>query len=88
MPEKDPVPHFSLPLRPFTTDSVWITLTHKSSHSIVKLRSLDLDECFSHPHGCQHACNNHKGGFFCSCHAGYRLNTDKKTCDGKSDLQF
>ena len=43
---------------------------------------LDFDECLNHLHGCQHNCNNYKGGYFCSCRAGYRLKGDNKTCTG------
>ena len=43
----------------------------------------DHDECKLHHHGCQHVCNNLLGSFYCSCHTGYALNMDNKTCSGK-----
>eukprot|EP00795_Rhopilema_esculentum_P001861 gene1861-16357_t len=43
----------------------------------------DIDECGLHYHGCQHNCNNFRGGFYCSCRSGYRLNNDNRTCSGE-----
>ncbi|KAJ8307334.1 hypothetical protein KUTeg_015418 [Tegillarca granosa] len=38
----------------------------------------DDDECTNRI--CQHKCNNTKGGFVCSCHAGFMLDTDGFSC--------
>jgi len=34
--------------------------------------TLDINECLI-PEICQHNCTNIAGGYFCSCHQGYRL---------------
>lgn len=43
----------------------------------------ELDECELKDHGCQHECTNTLGGYQCSCHIGYELHSDKKTCESK-----
>lgn len=43
----------------------------------------ELDECELKDHGCQHNCINTLGGYQCSCHIGYELHSDKKTCESK-----
>ena len=47
----------------------------------------DVDECTEGTASCQHVCNNHIGGFKCSCYSGYTLNSDNKTCTG-SKLRY
>lgn len=41
----------------------------------------ELDECELKDHGCEHECINTLGGYQCSCHIGYELHSDKKTCE-------
>lgn len=44
----------------------------------------DVDEC-RRPgarHSCQHSCHNIPGSFRCSCRPGYRLSTDRVSCEG------
>lgn len=43
----------------------------------------ELDECELKDHGCEHNCINTLGGYQCSCHIGYELHSDKKTCESK-----
>ncbi|XP_069804049.1 mannan-binding lectin serine protease 2-like isoform X2 [Dendropsophus ebraccatus] len=43
----------------------------------------DIDECEKPDEDtevCDHYCHNHIGGHYCSCRAGFKLHTDKKTC--------
>ncbi|KAJ7390034.1 hypothetical protein OS493_027559 [Desmophyllum pertusum] len=40
----------------------------------------DINECMTGSHGCSHKCSNNDGSFTCTCHAGYALAADKKTC--------
>ena len=37
--------------------------------------------------GCQHKCNNTEGSFNCSCHNGFYLADDLRTCEGKKVLK-
>ena len=51
----------------------------------------DVDECESDKGGCQHKCLNTDGSFRCECQEGFKLQTDKKTCEvnnGKMLLHF
>ncbi|KAJ1146050.1 hypothetical protein NDU88_012332 [Pleurodeles waltl] len=40
----------------------------------------DIDECNSQSHGCSQHCVNTAGSYRCSCHNGYALAVDGKTC--------
>ena len=44
---------------------------------------LDIDECQRDTDGCSQICTNTIGSYICSCNSGYRLNTDRHTCNGK-----
>ncbi|XP_037045819.1 tolloid-like protein 1 [Bradysia coprophila] len=41
----------------------------------------ELDECKLQDHGCEHECINTLGGYKCSCHIGFELHSDKKSCE-------
>ncbi|KAH3734791.1 hypothetical protein DPMN_041239 [Dreissena polymorpha] len=42
---------------------------------------IDLNECDDTKiHDCEHDCLNFVGSYICSCHAGYSLNEDNRTC--------
>ena len=43
----------------------------------------DIDECQEDTDGCSQLCIDNDGSFTCSCNSGYRLKSDKKTCEGK-----
>ncbi|XP_041077085.1 complement C1r subcomponent-like [Polyodon spathula] len=53
-------------------------------------QAIDIDEC-SQPANedegplCQHLCHNIVGGYFCSCHHGYQLQSDNSTCKVQCD---
>lgn len=42
---------------------------------------LDINECEG-VNDCQQMCLNTEGSFNCSCHAGFKLNSDGKNCTG------
>uniref|UniRef100_H3A3I8 complement subcomponent C1r n=1 Tax=Latimeria chalumnae TaxID=7897 RepID=H3A3I8_LATCH len=47
--------------------------------------AVDFDECLLNEDEdgvplCEHHCHNYMGSYFCSCHAGYTLQTDRRTC--------
>ncbi len=45
--------------------------------------STEINECNSNNGGCDQTCTNTVGAFQCSCSAGYQLNTDGLSCEGK-----
>ena len=44
--------------------------------------NIDLDECQNSLHDCDQKCINMVGTYRCQCHLGYKLQADKKTCEG------
>ena len=75
-----PSPHFR-----------WIVIHVKTSEAdTVKFPFLaDIDECALRTSGCEQMCTNTVGGSYCTCHLGFDLNADGKTCtQGKSFLIF
>ena len=46
----------------------------------------DVNECETDNGGCAHMCSNTVGSFTCSCNAGYALNADGSSCDGRSHI--
>lgn len=49
--------------------------------------SADVNECRSTTtNQCQQNCTNTVGSYTCTCHTGYRLNGDGRTCSGKWPL--
>ena len=44
---------------------------------------IDINECNSNNAGCDHTCENTDGTYVCSCKAGYELNNDQHSCEGK-----
>eukprot|EP00058_Branchiostoma_floridae_P021004 XP_002606494.1 hypothetical protein BRAFLDRAFT_91924 [Branchiostoma floridae] len=48
----------------------------------------DIDECLNANGGCDHACTNTAGSFYCSCVAGFTLNEDRFFCDDINECNF
>ena len=44
---------------------------------------IDIDECLEGTNGCTQNCHNNIGSYTCSCHIGYRLAADQRTCIGE-----
>ena len=44
--------------------------------------TIDIDECSNNQHDCNHICGNIVGSFNCSCHNGFILQPDGRTCEG------
>ena len=44
----------------------------------------DINECQSRNGGCQHGCIDTHGSYRCMCRDGFKLRSDKRSCDGKS----
>lgn len=63
---------------------IWLCTSCPSSN----LPYIDVNECSnSSLHYCQQVCVNSAGSFSCSCNSGYSLNSDRRTCTGKTVLQ-
>lgn len=45
--------------------------------------NIDQNECDTTNGGCSQNCMNTEGSFYCTCNAGYKLNADKRQCDGE-----
>ena len=41
---------------------------------------VDLNECATDDHDCEHTCVNTEGSYECACDEGYYLWTDERTC--------
>ena len=42
-----------------------------------------IDSCATNNGGCDHDCKHGVGGPICSCHKGYMLQADGRTCEGE-----
>ena len=49
--------------------------------TLYDLSCVDVDECTT-INLCQQACRNVQGSYFCTCHRGYQLRDDKRSCEG------
>jgi len=45
---------------------------------------VDVNECETKAARCQHGCVNTVGSFQCTCPPGYRLSSNRRTCQGQS----
>ena len=41
-----------------------------------------MNECLINTGNCTEFCTNTVGSYICSCHTGYKVNADGKTCIG------
>ena len=44
----------------------------------------DVDECIEGIHQCHQVCQNIIGSYTCGCNDGFMLDTDGRSCNGKS----
>lgn len=82
------IPHFSLSLSLNRTNSNQMYLKFVSDGSVQKVGfsavfMQEVDECLYTNHGCEHECFNTLGSYQCGCYAGYELQADGKSCEGK-----
>ena len=61
----------------------WARATKWSRDQRFSIVPTDVDECKSRKNACDQVCTNTEGSFSCSCHAGYILSNDSKSCQGK-----
>ena len=47
---------------------------------------VDIEECSESNGGCQQLCTELEGGFQCSCHDGFVLTYDNRTCSGNHSI--
>lgn len=47
----------------------------------LSLQLTDINECTRLNGGCNHICEDTDGSFVCKCRPGYRLSSNKRTCD-------
>ena len=65
--------------------NVWIRRRSTIRSSLV---STDINECVTNSIACDHMCTNIQGSYLCSCRAGYSLDEDGKSCQGKLTPQI
>ena len=64
-----------------TTVILWLSQAKSCNNTLTYYPSA-ANPCHGNQHGCQHICYQSNGQKKCSCHAGYSLNQDGKTCSG------
>jgi len=47
-----------------------------------------IDSCTKGNGGCEHVCRQGDDGTTCSCHDGYTLRPDGKSCEGKASNYY
>ena len=50
------------------------------------VHSSDINECAENSDGCEQMCTDTDGSFVCSCRDGFRLGSDRRSCDGECAL--
>lgn len=59
-----------------------IAIATNGIHSSLISDFIDHDECSNGTDDCEQICNNHVGGYQCTCELGCKLNDDEATCSG------
>ena len=65
-----------------------LTILHHSLGDVTLNLRKDDDECATAAHGCQHKCVNTFGSYQCQCNQGYELESDGRSCAGKSYAMY
>ena len=66
----------------------YTTLHYTTPHHNMYFPPTDIDECATSNGGCDQTCaNTPAGSYTCSCNAGYTLDADLHTCNGKYEGQ-
>lgn len=55
----------------------------KQFYTVYFYSTADIDECTIENGGCETFCTNSEGSYECSCHSGYALMPDLRTCTGE-----
>ncbi len=76
---------------PLDTLSIWMD-SHvmvqfitflKEKNAKINYKPTENNECSSNAtNSCEQLCTNTPGSYTCQCNAGFRLNTNGRTCDG------
>ncbi|XP_070552806.1 uncharacterized protein [Ptychodera flava] len=56
------------------------TLPCCPGYELQQSKCVDIDECLVYQRFCKHECVNTPGSFYCECNHGYRLSTDRRSC--------
>lgn len=62
------------------TETIWKS---KEYVTVYVCAPSDIDECTIENGGCETFCTNSEGSYECSCHTGYALMPDLRTCTGE-----
>ena len=62
---------------------LYVILHNMLSKTEMVINAIDVNECSESNGGCGQICMNTNGSFDCSCNLGYKLNSDRFSCDGK-----
>ena len=69
--------------------NVYLIMSNNCASKSFLFNWSDLNECAEADQGgCQQGCTNEDGGFACFCGSGFILDSDGKTCDGKSPFHM
>ena len=75
-------------LSSFWFDCIHAVITFVVSITFGFTHLIDIDECALDMHQCSQNCHNTVGSYICNCRAGYRLNADGHSCDGRLSAAY